>query len=249
MRGYRRLKDVSTRPGQVKLRATMSHQNHDPLLIAEFFREIGENNFGIGSTLERVGDPQPTALTASDLEELDERFEVLLDEVLLALEEGRPTPTYNPFFRVLRAFTESARRPSIGCGICRNDQGIGTDGSIYPCHRYVGLRPWIIGNVHEGGIDPERERDVYRQFHDMWERHCRNCYARYVCSGACAWQHSDDDGRMRDPLEYLCQSTRKSVQRSGWLAIHMARHFPVAFGNVRAQPTAGGRVPKCCNPS
>lgn len=245
LRGLERLRRRSTRRSQVKVRATMSHQNHDPLEIASYFESIGITNYGIGTTFERAGSPHPTDVSEEDLRSIDASFERVLDQVVSRLDRGQRLPRYNPFFKTVGSMTQGSRRAFIGCGVCRNDQGIGTDGDIYPCHRYVGLKNYVIGNVRSG-VDKDRLRTVYRQFFDMWERHCQNCWARYTCSGACMWQHSHDDGRLRNPMSYECESIRRSVHRSAWLTLHLSQEHPQVFESLCRTHAQSGKA--CCNP-
>ena len=241
--GYRRLKKLSRRPNQVKVRATMSHQNHSPLEIAEHLESIGITNYGIGTTFERCGSRNPPDVTSDDLVEMDGSFERFLDQIIGRLEKGQPLPRYNPFFRTAGSMSSGFRRAFIGCGVCRNDQGIGTDGAIYPCHRYVGLESYVIGNV-QTGIDKGKLRAVYEQIFDVWVRHCKDCWARYTCSGACQWQYSHGDGTLRDPIAYQCESIRRSVQRSAWTNTYLSRNHPEVFKSVCRREAASG---ECCN--
>jgi uncharacterized protein len=225
LKGLQRLQPLVRRRNQLKIRATMSHQNHDPLAIAAYFDSLGIERYGIGSTIERSGNSQPTDLKTEDYEHLDVTFDTVVDDISRRLEGGEPMPRYNPIFKGVTALAKGMTRPGIGCGVCRNDQGIGTDGRIYPCHRYVGLENYVLGDVFVG-IDKQKTRAVYQQFLDMWDRHCKNCWARYACSGACAWQHSHDDGQLRDPIGEQCNSIRHSLQRTIWLSNHMAQNHP-----------------------
>lgn len=235
LRGLDRLRAFPLRKNQLKVRATMSHQNHDPIEIAAYFGSLGIKKFGIGSTIERAGNPTPTDLKDEDFEDLDRSFDHALSDVVRSLDDGTTLPRYNPFFKGVIALKRGKSRPGIGCGVCRNDQGIGTDGLIYPCHRYVGLQNYVIGDVVHG-LDREKTRSVYRQFFEMWDRHCRNCWARYACSGACAWQHSHDDGTIRDPIGAQCNSIRRSLQRTAWLTTHLARQHPAVLESLGEGP-------------
>lgn len=247
LRGLDRLRGRTLRPNQLKIRATMSHQNHDPIEIADYFSSLGIQKFGIGSTVARAGDPQPTTLADEDFEELEDRFEVALDRLIDRIEKGKRPPRYNPFYKGIRCLARGQSKPFIGCGVCRNDQGIGTDGRIYPCHRYVGLDNYVIGHVRTG-LDRDKTRAVYRQFFEMWERHCSNCWARYSCSGSCAWQHSHDDGRLRDPIGSQCNSIRRSLQRAGWLSVELGQKNPALLAALSAADQGAAEI-ACSNPA
>jgi len=60
---------------------------------------------------------------------------------------------------------------------------VGTDGNIYPCHRFMGMPEYIIGNLTDG-IDEEK-RGSYQEATIYNKEGCRDCWVRYLCSGGC----------------------------------------------------------------
>lgn len=247
LRGLKKLAARIRRPDQLKIRATMSHQNHDVDRISRYIQGLGLAPFGIGSAIPRVGAQTSVDLTESDILELDAQFEALFDSLLAWIEKGMDpqfAPVYNPFFRTLSSFSSGLGTPNIGCGLNRNDLAVDTSGKLYPCHRYVGLEQWVVGHVHSG-VDPTRAKEVYGGFYRMWEEHCRGCWARYACSGACAWQHSHDDGAFRRPQKPQCESIRRNIMRTAWFSIFLSQQHPDVWENLSEQTASYGACRGC----
>ena len=77
------------------------------------------------------------------------------------------------------------------CGAARNQITVDWDGNIYPCHRFTGLKKFIIGNVKEfkDFLNLPLETPYLKQ---LWDRHvdniprCKNCPWKSFCGGGCA---------------------------------------------------------------
>lgn len=71
-----------------------------------------------------------------------------------------------------------------GCNAGNGGIAVGTNGNIYPCHRFMGMPEYIIGTL-ENGID-EKARGSYRSATVYNKEECKTCWARYLCCGSCA---------------------------------------------------------------
>ncbi|MCU7917437.1 MAG: radical SAM protein [Candidatus Thiodiazotropha sp. (ex Epidulcina cf. delphinae)] len=88
--------------------------------------------------------------------------------------------------------TNAARRTMgydvkrVVCGAGRNFFGVGPEGDIYPCFRFVGLPEYRLGNIASGpdGASLKAFRQgvgrTYEQRPD-----CRNCWSAPLCGGPC----------------------------------------------------------------
>ena len=71
-----------------------------------------------------------------------------------------------------------------GCNAGESGIAVGTNGKIYPCHRFMGMDDNVIGTL-EDGIDIPK-RNEYRKANVLTKEECKDCWARYLCSGACS---------------------------------------------------------------
>lgn len=47
-----------------------------------------------------------------------------------------------------------------GCGCGNEYVAIDPDGDIYPCHQFVGMDNWLMGNLHENTFDTEMKKKL-----------------------------------------------------------------------------------------
>jgi uncharacterized protein len=76
------------------------------------------------------------------------------------------------------------------CGAGGGYFSVAANGDWYACHRAIGSPTFHLGN--NGGLDPERRREFLDARHVHAQPACRQCWARYLCSGGC---HQEATGR------------------------------------------------------
>ena len=80
-----------------------------------------------------------------DLRRSDEH---VADTILGRLAADRRV-AYVPFAPMLSSI-HSASSPSLPCGVTRAVTTVGVDGRLYPCHRYVGMDNYVMGELWNG---------------------------------------------------------------------------------------------------
>ncbi len=107
------------------------------------------------------------------------------------------------------------RKRHYGCGVGRGLRAVSVDGGIYPCHRFVGLEEFRMGDV--GGRPAEGPTDYHRAVVQNLPA-CRACWARHFCGGGCFYDNLGRTGDMHraDPL--FCEQTRTLFEDivAGW---------------------------------
>ena len=101
------------------------------------------------------------------------------------------------------------------CGAGGGYFSVAANGDWYACHRAVGSPTFHLGN--NDGLDPERRREFLEARHVHAQPACRQCWARYLCSGGChqeASSRSDSScGFIRGWLEFClgayCELTER----------------------------------------
>ena len=85
------------------------------------------------------------------------------------------------------------------------------NGDLYPCHQFVGREGYRLGSIYEGVTNQELPK-YCREAHVLNKPKCRECWARFYCSGGC---HANADlfhGDIREPYEIACEIQKKRLE-------------------------------------
>ncbi len=103
------------------------------------------------------------------------------------------------------------RKRLTGCGAGNEYVAVTPTGDIYPCHQFVGRAGYQMGSV----LTDEFDRDIQKTFHDshvLAKEKCRDCFAKYFCSGGCAANAQAFSGDINKPNDMECQMERKRLE-------------------------------------
>lgn len=204
MRGVERL--LARRPCRVPARVTVARGQVD--LVATATHLFG---CGFGSVhFEPVIGRGPLALDAADRDAFEQQMEALAGMLIDHVRAGRTFDVTN-LVRHVRQVHRIAQRLAHFCGAARTYVALGQDGGFYPCHRFVGMPTYRMGDI-AGGFDDTLQRRVLALAVDDRPA-CRACWARYLCGGGC-WKHGVDvHGSLASPdLEASCRLLKHQIE-------------------------------------
>jgi uncharacterized protein len=128
-----------------------------------------------------------------------------------SLNDPSRTVVFDPHHHLVKALAQGT---AVGMGRCGAGLGmaaVGTDGQIYPCHRFVGMAPYRIGSV-ETGVEPDRVDAFFDNAKRASEGKCGECWVRLLCTGGCFYYNADGQGGFVPPEDHVCDSFRGSVE-------------------------------------
>ncbi|MDD2979351.1 MAG: thioether cross-link-forming SCIFF peptide maturase [Hespellia sp.] len=98
-----------------------------------------------------------------------------------------------------------------GCGSGTEYLAVTPWGDLYPCHQFVGEEGFLMGNVDDGIVKPEIA-DEFRSCSVYTKEKCKNCFAKFYCSGGCMANSFKFHGTIHDTYEVGCEMQRKRVE-------------------------------------
>ena len=115
----------------------------------------------------------------------------------------------------------------VQCGAGRSFFGIGPDGDLYPCFRFIGLESYRLGRLSTG-LDAKSALAFQRGPGRPYEHRalCCKCWAAPLCGGpcfACSEMFGPGDGR---PLELHCAYTLADGSAAVWMVSNLRKRNP-----------------------
>lgn len=91
-----------------------------------------------------------------------------------------------------------------GCGAGKKMYAVDIDGTLYPCHRFVGLSQFSMGDIYEGSdsssflntIDVKKRKD------------CKECWAQNLCLGGCPHENYTNTGNINQASLRNCKMAK-----------------------------------------
>ncbi len=192
------IKKLMKRRRSVTVRCTMAHPMPNMMRLINFFDEFGFTRIVLGRVVNPAF-PSPLDFTEEDFEEaLRQEREEIIPCILQKLEKGE-RPKYFPFSDFINKQEKgevSAAKNIFRCGACRGTTTVGADGSLYPCHRFVGMNAWKIGDI-TSGPDIGKCKQFWRDYRKVIESHCEKCWMWAQCHGPCPWEIAQSDGTFK----------------------------------------------------
>lgn len=151
------------------------------------------------------------AIRMEDVPAICEQYDILAKEMIKREKEGRG---FN-FFHFMIDLTGGpcVYKRLSGCGSGTEYLAVTPWGDFYPCHQFVGTDGFVMGNVDEG-IKETKLVDSFKCCNVYAKEDCRDCFARFYCSGGCAANSYNFHGTINDVYEVGCILQRKRVECS-----------------------------------
>lgn len=195
----------------VAARATVTR---DDFNLGERFEAILSLGFPeVGFAPLRAAGPGGGALRDDDWPKYLDAIVGLAKSELQKAYDGAPIRLTN-FAVALKQLYRGASSP-YPCGAGGGYFSVAANGDWYACHRAIGSSQYRMGD--NGGVDSNRRREFLAARHVHSQPACRQCWARYLCSGGChqeASSRSDSScGFIRSWLEFClgayCELTER----------------------------------------
>ena len=189
------------------VRGTFTHNNLDFSKDVLHLADLGFKQISVEPVVAQ--DTDSYAIREEDLPQLMDEYENL------ALEMVRRHGTEEDFnffhFMIdLEGGPCVAKRLS-GCGSGTEYLAVTPTGDLYPCHQFVGNTDFLMGNVDDGVVNTDL-RDEFKSCNVYAKEKCRECFARFYCSGGCAANSYNFHGDIHNAYDIGCALQKKRVE-------------------------------------
>ncbi len=208
---YRQLVESRVNPGRTDyyVRGTFTKYNLDFVEDVLHIAELGFDQLSV----EPVTAPSdaPYAITEEDLPEIFAQYDRLYRIMAEHVEKTGKKP-FN-FFHYMIDLNQGpcAVKRLRGCGCGNEYVAVTPDGDIYPCHQFVGIDEWKMGNIYQGNVDADIA-NYFAKTHIYSKEGCPDCWARFYCSGGCNANGFIYEGDVRKPHKIQCALMKKRLE-------------------------------------
>lgn len=108
-----------------------------------------------------------------------------------------------------------------GCGAGHEYAAISPEGDIYPCHQFMGQAEYKMGSLYNA--DPYKlQENLVQDFRGAdisAKASCRECWARFACSGGCHAANVSRAGDLRSVYRLGCELQKKRLEVAFYVKI------------------------------
>ena len=189
------------------IRGTFTHENLEFSKDVLHFADLGFTKMSMEPV---VAPPEAFyAIREEDLPVILRQYDLLAKEYVERRRAGKGFVFFH--FQIdLKQGPCVAKRLS-GCGSGTEYLAVTPWGDLYPCHQFVGNEQFLLGNVDEGIVNTA-VRDEFKLCNVYAKPKCRECFARFYCSGGCAANSWNFHGSLTDAYDIGCEMQKKRIE-------------------------------------
>lgn len=189
------------------VRGTFTRHNLDFSQDVMHLADLGFDQVSV----EPVVGPQDMdyAIRPQDLEVIYEEYESLARQMLQRKKDDKDFNFFH--YNIDLSQGPCAHKRLAGCGMGTEYLAATPEGDLYPCHQFVGVEEFKMGDVF-GGISQTQIRDKFAGCHVYTKPECIKCWAKFYCSGGCVANAYNEHGDIHDVYEIGCALQKKRVE-------------------------------------
>lgn len=149
------------------------------------------------------------AITENDLDTIYAEYDKLVDKII-QIKKNKGKINFFHFMIDLDQGPCVIKRLR-GCGSGNEYVAITPEGDIYPCHQFTGHEEYKMGNLYKHTFD-ENIKNEFAGCHVYSKPSCRDCWAKFYCSGGCNANNYIYNGDIHKAHELSCKIMKKRLE-------------------------------------
>lgn len=121
--------------------------------------------------------------TDEDVNDIRRQYSFLSKRIIKIIKSDHPYHL-DTFPLPMKTISEKITK-TFPCSAGRGSVAIDSNGDVYLCHRLVGEKTFLTGNVLQNSYDSKWAEIIERRIRVDNNRICKKCWARYLCGGGC----------------------------------------------------------------
>ncbi|WP_102400539.1 thioether cross-link-forming SCIFF peptide maturase [Haloimpatiens massiliensis] len=189
------------------VRGTFTRENTDFFNDVMHLVNLGFKEISVEPVV--LPDEHPLSLREEDLPTIFNEYDKLYNEMLRRYKEGNEFKFYH--FNINLNGGPCVYKRISGCGAGHEYVAVTPTGDVYPCHQFVGNEEFKLGTIYEDKMN----NDIAQKFHEAHiynKPKCRECWARFYCSGGCQANNYNFNGDIHKPYEIGCAMQKKRIE-------------------------------------
>lgn len=193
-------------PHDYYIRGTFTRNTLDILDTLKFYHQQGFYNVSLEPVSSEEG--KPYYISPELLKEILEKYRQAARWLV-----DKPMKFYH--FNLELDNPLCLTRRITGCGAGVEYLAVDPIGDLYPCHQFIGLEQFKMGNVREG-VKNNRLRETFKKATLYQKQGCPDCWARFYCGGGCHFDQFVSSGDIFTPSDFYCQLFKGRLEASLW---------------------------------
>lgn len=203
----KKMAEMRDKSKQYYARGTFTRENLDFYKDYKYLKDQGFEEISIEPVV--LPDEHELSIRKEDIPKINEQYELLYKDLLQGYRDGKNTKFYH--FNIDLNGGPCVYKRISGCGSGFEYVAVTPDGEIYPCHQFVGNKDFLIGNLDDG-ITNTKMQDDFKKANIYSKPVCRQCWARFYCSGGCQANNFNFNGSILIPYEVGCELQKKRIE-------------------------------------
>ena len=148
-------------------------------------------------------------VTELELPRVFREYDILLQRMIELEKSGQGFDFFH--FDIDTDGMDCLRKKTRGCGCGNEYAAVTPSGDIYPCHQFIGDSEMCLGNINSGTLNDDI-RKIFASADINTKKECRECWAKYFCSGGCNACNYHSCGDVRCTHKMSCLLMKKRIE-------------------------------------